>query len=429
MRYLTNSVLTLIVLAFLNSCSFPKGYAVLLWSPDEIHFPSGSVMSIKSESKIKKRYTLQKKSYPTPLIIPTWKAAFFKSKKKANVFSKHYQKFAPITAKATHIGLPIRKKMDNLSPIVYRLGDGEIIKVLNRSEKEVNLSGFKDYWYYVLTIDGTKGWAFGYYLKILNPNIITNINQRKSDIRSLINMHPVWYPEYFYTMVRDHQIDLSRFKETYGFFPYPKEHYFLLRLPKIEKSFPYEALINLGENRIGTPDLRLELELLGKNKLSVFFIEDGKTQRRIFSGVAINVKELTEREIKRRNAQFKDLLDLGEIFENTYYGILKIADDQSFLWTGYNQLTPTLIKEKAGNVGTIAFNVFPSKDISFSQTGIITFLFQALPQHVYFMYQLTKKGVRLTYLPAHLIKDKILTALPTHPFIIFFYSKIQEVSP
>jgi hypothetical protein len=72
-------------------------------------------------------------------------------------------------AEAVQDGLPIRSEPDNGARRVYRLKQGEIVKVLSRAERSPAMSGdtpLPGEWLKVLTDDGSSGYCFSYRLKL-----------------------------------------------------------------------------------------------------------------------------------------------------------------------------------------------------------------------------------------------------------------------
>jgi hypothetical protein len=86
-----------------------------------------------------------------------------------------YGEWAPYFGVAEIQALPVREFMatDPSSSIVYRLREGERVKIIGRTPETVEVGGLNDYWFEILTENGTRGYVFGYRLDVIDAQGIS----------------------------------------------------------------------------------------------------------------------------------------------------------------------------------------------------------------------------------------------------------------
>lgn len=229
-------VLSVFVIA---GCSLPY-YGVVLWADRDSVLQNGSLVrvsrSVGSDGMVEvvgddgERYHLR-----------DWQVERFRLADELTQFLEAYSLYQQIFAQCEKKALPIREKADRFSDTLYRLDHGEVIKILDRGEEMTNEAGLEDYWYYVLTSSGTRGWVFGYHLSIIDvqQNAVVAKKEARDNIASFLNT--IWRPAYFTEMKSANSFDLERFGRRFGLFPFPLESTIQLSLPDYYFEVVYTA--------------------------------------------------------------------------------------------------------------------------------------------------------------------------------------------
>jgi len=140
-------IVILAVTATLSGCTRRLGYGVLLWSPNEEEIASGSVVSVVSQSDIQDSYLVRLDTDASETSIARWRVRFFETEEEAFSRGAEYEELATVYARSGRNALPMRRapelKNDN---IVYRLREGEVVKLIGREDEQSDLSGLVSYW-------------------------------------------------------------------------------------------------------------------------------------------------------------------------------------------------------------------------------------------------------------------------------------------
>jgi len=191
--------LSLLSLSFLLLASCTKlGYGVLLWSLDDPPIESGSVLPVYVKSNIEKKWIVgfpetetETETYDKKIKfeIPFTQMEFSGNKKKAIEFAQEFAPHAKLYAENLLDGLPIRAEPDNNARRVYRLREGEIIKILSLAEHgtpPISTTGdpLQGDWYKVMTNDGVSGFCFSNRLNLFNRNMgaLNSISEKGDDL-------------------------------------------------------------------------------------------------------------------------------------------------------------------------------------------------------------------------------------------------------
>ena len=159
----------------LVSCSGKNiGWGVLLWAVEDPSIPSGTLLSIQIRSNIEQAWVV---NVPEPYNtggmqvanVPIPHLEFFRSRSAAERFAADFAEYSVIYAETVQDGLPIRDRPENNARRVYRLRQGEIIKILGIAEgvEAVSATGdpLEGDWYRVMTHSGSRGFCFSYRLR------------------------------------------------------------------------------------------------------------------------------------------------------------------------------------------------------------------------------------------------------------------------
>jgi len=169
-------VVSLAVL-WLSSCSSRLGWGVLLWATEDPFVPSGTVLPVYIRSNIDRVWVV---GLPKGLLtsaglnkmeVPFAMFELAGNKAGAEARALEFAPFALTYAENLQLGLPVREHPDNNARRVYRLREGEVIKILGVSERGVPPIGttgepLSGEWYKVLTETGTVGYSFSNRLRV-----------------------------------------------------------------------------------------------------------------------------------------------------------------------------------------------------------------------------------------------------------------------
>ena len=149
-----------IALALVSCGERTVGTGVVLWS-DGGPLATGALVDVVEESTIEDRYLVRaasadRRQDPVP-VAPRWRVRVFADPEQAAAFAARYADFVDVYAYAARRGLPVRAQASATAGIVYKLREQEVTKVLERGAEPEQVGSFENYWYQVLTEDGTEG--------------------------------------------------------------------------------------------------------------------------------------------------------------------------------------------------------------------------------------------------------------------------------
>lgn len=423
--YLT--VLTIAALAVLGACGSPSiGTGVVLWSPDEAVIRSGSVVAVLSQSDITDTYRVSAEELAEPLEIARWRVELHAEESAAATRAAAYAAAldgnASLHARATRSALPIRSEPRAVTGnTVYRLRENEQIKLIGRQPERTNLEGLVSYWYEAMTETGERGWVFGYTLQVFDPTDDTVVVDTGRDTDPLIDLllQNVWRPVYYLDMISSRAFDLELFRPEFGFFPRPEDNQFELVLPYHATIFEYERIAPAGSRRYVAEGTSLQLTFQRNDELSIRYTLDGRQYILALQRVPGNIQEYVENEIERRRARYQRLLDQGPDFGSDAYGALTLLENQQFSWTGYQRLVPTAISPRASSTGRVDLGLYLSPALRQKYHGALSFRFDGAEGATSFVYQLLEGGVRLVWVPATNIRDRVVQSVGVSPLTVF----------
>ena len=242
----------LTLLLSLSSCSRTIGYALMLWGEEESPVATGQIVPVRQESQIQGTYLVRLPGGKELAEIPVWRMRLFPDREEALQGANEYAPYQEVFAYSQRDGLPLREQADPEARRIYKLSEGQLVKVMSRGEEKVTIGNYEDYWYRVLTEDGYEGYCFGYYLPVF-----TSSGDPKAEVQTMMARDPMleallgtdWRPEYFQEMVGAGRIDLNAFGPEFGFFVIPENGEIRLVTGKRSSVFRYERLENVGLNR------------------------------------------------------------------------------------------------------------------------------------------------------------------------------------
>jgi hypothetical protein len=110
-----------------------------------------------------------------------------------------------------------------------------------------------------------------------------------------------------------------------------------------------------------------------------------------------DIQEFIEEESLRRRDLFNNIFSGGRYLESSGYGRIELTETGSFSWTGYERLSPQILRTEWGNEGYITFNLGLSPGLRSQYTGVMSFNFVQgeKVQTVHFNYTLVEDGIRI----------------------------------
>lgn len=268
---------TLVLLAgglaslLLASCSGRIGWGVVLWPSDDGRVSSGSLTPVYLKSNIEKLYVVGVPGEREKVELPLWRLEFFPSRAKAKARVEEFGDLARSWLITARDGLPVRESPTNAGKRVYRLREGESVKILARVKGDAVMTGGEALagdWYLVLAGEGVRGYVFSNTMRLYEEGASDAPTLAKAEVDTgsvdLI-FSRVWRPEYFQEMVDDQRIDLDLFTARYGFFTDALRRQVRLELPGASEIFNYSSIDQEGAwfTFEGTP---LRVRILGSRR-------------------------------------------------------------------------------------------------------------------------------------------------------------------
>jgi len=423
------AALLILSFALIGCGSSTEGYGVLLWSPNESILESGSVVTVQSQSDLNDTYTIAGDALEEPTEIARWRLDFYEEEEPARAAATEYAAgfdgTTTLYARATRNALPIRSDAQaGATNTVYRLREGEEIKLVGRQPDETNQGGLVSYWYEALTRTGERGWVFGYTLEIYDPTDPSVVMESGGETDPLIELllNNVWRPIYFVDMISNGAIDLELFRPEYGLFPEPESNQLELVLPSHATIFEYEEIVRVGPRRYLARGTSLQLTFQRNDELSLQYTLDGRQHTLAMQRVPGGIEEYVDAEVERRETVYEDLLDRGPGYLSDNYGELTFLEDRRFTWTGYGRLVPQAIPNGAGQSGTVDLNLFLSARLLGEFDGALSFRFEGTNEPTSFLYAFRDNGIRLVWVPQENLDERLVERQTSSPLVIFMSS-------
>lgn len=404
----------------LFSCSHSLGFGVVLWSLPEEGLSDGDIVPVFIQSNINQVFVIGVPNSDKKIEVPLWQISTPEKKAQAIETAKKYKAYKNIYARVKLDGLPVRYEATNLGRQVYRLKEGEIVKVLFAGEG-APVNGLEGDWLRVLMQDGSVGWCFSYNLSLFDETDDSFVEEEKKDDRFETFAKKTWYPQSYQTMIQNGRIDLDEMKVDYGFSINTETKIASLRLKNITKSFPFEDVEKKEDDLYQLTASPLLLRIVSENQIQVTLVGDfGKQETYAFSTVSSPIRDIIDSEKKRRSFLLQTIINQGPSFSSSNYGLLQFLDEGSFVWTGYSLLSPSLIPSGVGSRGKVSMDYFISNDLSFYYDGVLSFRFDSDQKEIVFLYKLEETGLRMEFVPENLIRNALISSQSQNPIILFF---------
>jgi hypothetical protein len=436
----------LLPVLLLSCCSRHLGWGVLLWSAKDPVIPAGTVLPVYIRSNIDHVWVVGiPKEYRMPespvnkFEIPLWQLELVGRRGAAVKRAAFYAEYAAIYAETLQDGLPIREDPDNTARRVYRLRQGQIVKVLARAEGNSAISATGDplpgEWYRVLTEDGTTGYCFSYRLKLFEHDSGTLGDAEPPEQREDPELDRVlsttWSPEWYGTMIASGKLDLEELEKQWRFVPGEDSGTAHLYLPGIDKAYPYTGIESTGGRSWRFTGSPLEMSLRSDTLLAVQYNDAaGAVKTQLFTALPSRVNDLVIQETERRSALFRNLFDQGPVFVSANYGTLTLLAEEQFSWTGYDLLSGQVIPLPVLGRGPVTMGLYLDHTLEGRYDGAMALNFNgiggpAVP--VYFLYIVDDQGFHIEYVPPENVEGVTVMRRSANPLVIYFFkSQYQD---
>jgi hypothetical protein len=423
---------------FFVSCSKNIGWGVILWYTDDPAIPSGTVLPVQTRSNIEQAWiSVVPEEYRIGenqiVAVPLPHLEFFRTKGGAERYASNFSEYATTYAETLQDGLPIRDKPENNARRIYRLKEGEIIKILEQTEgvEAVSSTGapLEGSWFKVLTQSGSRGYCFSYRLRmfehISGPLGNQPVETDTSNDRELeLVLTRVWYPEYYGTMINSGRMDIDALSKSYTFSPGITNGKARIYLESTDTIFPYRKIIKTGDrtwNFDGTP---LQVTLRSESVLEVLWEdENGNKQSETFVTLPLSVENIVNQEKERRHNQYQSLYVRGPNFESSNYGTLIFNATGGFIWDEINTLPEGLISGSVLGSGNIDMDYYLSGEMLERYTGALALRLNSAGgsrQVLIFAYTLDNQGLRMEHIPSEYVSGRTVSRRDPSPFVIYF---------
>lgn len=408
----------------LSSCGLKTiGEGVLLWSPDEQTVSTGDTVPIVKESEIENSYTVALGEEET-LDIPKWRIQFFETTKELEEYRRNHEAYLRLIGRAKVDSLAVRAEPDVLAQRVYKLRKLEIVKITDRSAEKDAVGDYEDYWYQVLTKDGTEGWCYGESLIIqsIGEEFDASILEQEEDPLIQSFLDNVWRPEYFRSYIDDGTIDLEEFRADIGIFPNPEEQTILHVTKRSSNEYTYSDIVNTGGSLYlftGTP---VKVQMYAPDRMMFDYLENGKSVQKLYLKIDENIEELVQKEQERRWDQYEYLTEKGTTFSSTAYGTISFPGFTKFEWTDFDRLIPDVIPPgiREGS-GKLEFSLFLGDALKGKYDGALQLTFTEKKENpLSFLYKRTESGLQFIYAPPSTRTGIVVEREPSAPIVMFF---------
>jgi hypothetical protein len=396
--------------------------------------------------------------------IPLAELDLIGSRQAAQKHAEEFGKYALVYAETLQDGLPIREAPDNSARRVYRLRQGEILKILNIAQGNPAISATGEPlpgdWFRVLTEDGTRGYCFSYRLRLFEnmPGTVVSApaedgDKRDAELEKVLTK--TWVSEVYSAMVRDRKLDLESLSKKWGFSAGEDTGIAHIYAPaivaetagritaaernrqEINVAFPYTEIKSLGSRDWQLVDADgngvLLISLLSDTRLSVQYNTAAGLPRTLyFTSLSVPLDDLIVQETTRRDDVWAALLRYGTTWRSAYYGRINFETNKNITWSGFDRLVPQYISNLALPAGRVSLSLFLDPALAQIYDGAFTVHLNNIgggtsPAH--FLYAIeegdtvNRYGLRLEFVPQDNIEDVTVRRRTPSPTILYFYTE------
>ncbi len=413
-------IITIIAVSLVACSPRYQGYAVLLWPATDSGLTEGVQAPVLAGVE---QEVVSVSVDGAEQDVEAWRLLVFEDPEAAQEFAAQFEPWQDEYARSLRTALPVRARPDAASARIYRLREGEVIKILDRTEEISEQGSLTDYWYRVLTREGTIGWAFGYYLELTGASGRTTEgdggrNASEELLRDIAGVD--WRPDYFDDMIDSGHIDLERLTPRFGLFVDISGEEIRIVLPDFQRTYSYSDISSPSAGVIRFPGTSLELSIQGERELEALYTVDGRDRTETFVRLEEDLAEIISAERERRSNSFEQIIDRGNGLISSTFGEMRLTDRGTITWRGFERLVPTVLPASFDGTATMEFSLFLSDELRGKYDGALL-LRLGVGQTTAFVYTLLDDGLRLTYIPDNLVNDdRVVTAEPVSPVVMFY---------
>jgi hypothetical protein len=428
----------LLAAAMLASCAGRAvGYGLVLWAENGSALQTGQVVTVVQESTVQDTYLVRLSGGKQLLEVPRFRIRLLPSREQAAKEAEIYAPYVNLYGYSERDGLPLREQPDQEAKRLYKLAEGQLVKVVSRQEEKVEVAGYEDYWYLVLTEDGGQGYCYGVYLPVFEAE-----GDPKAQVAGMMARDPMldtlvgtaWRPEYFQEMVEKGRLDLQAFGPDIGFFVDAGRKELHLVTDKSRRDYDYSNIEKAGPNRyvisaqekaasgaVGrATELRVQMQ--SQQRMVLTYTRGEQVVAAVYIAYGEDIEKIVADERARREELFKVFTERGRLLSSSAYGSIRLQEGMRFVWEGYGRLGSQVFLKPVKGPGTVDFNYYLSKELAGQYDGVITFHFQeyAAGEGTSFLYVFDAAGVRLLFLEPANIQNLEAVRTGLSPLVVYF---------
>ena len=386
----------------LSGCQRYLGYGLLYWSDDEAVVPTGSPLRVITQSDINDIYLASLPVTEEKREFALWQVGLFDSESERDAALEDFKPYVKTYARCQQ-NLPLRERPDASSENIYKLREGQVLKVIDRENEEVTIGSMTGHWYRLLTEDGVQGYTFDYYLTVYNEDADGEkevLNAREEEDIFLENVVDTnWRPEYFYDMKSENRIDMRSFREDYRLFINGKNRTIYLKTAEREITANYEKISNTAYKKYAFLGTTFRIEIYSDYRLSVQYNYEDREYKEAFVRLTTPVNDLIMKAQDERDEQLFSFIDNGPVYSSQIYGDLEFLEGGRFSWTKKSALiSRQVVSSAAGDNGRISFNLFPAKTLADKYDGGMTLIF-GNGERLHLLYTMRDRDFQLLNIP------------------------------
>ena len=223
-----------------------------------------------------------------------------------------------------------------------------------------------------------------------------NVQERDELLEKIFSSK--WYPDFYSSMVKSKNIDLNNMKLEYGFDTGSTSGTVSLVLPILNVSAKYNGVSKTSEGVYKFTDTPFQLTVYNSNSISVQYTDSRgmpKSYNFISFDEELDVSKLIEEELLRRAQLYNAIKSAGPDYKSSYYGTITFEEDETFRWTGFSQLVPSVIERGALSRGTVKIQYSLPNNLKAEWDGVLTLKFDGMEKDVNFLYKQEQNGLRM----------------------------------
>ena len=405
------------------------GYSVVLWTIPEQQIKSGDIVPVYIKSNISHVYVIGT-GQGEKIEVALQQLTEPVKKGKVKALAAKYEENAATYASVKLDGLPCRAEPVNTAKQVYRLRNGEVIKILYKGKGQAPMAGknaLEGDWYRILTDNGTLGWCFSYNLNLYETDASGQrvggaeiVEEVEEDKHWQTIAASVWYPDYFRTMIDSGNIDLGLIHPLYKFTIDEEGKKVSLNTAVIHENWDYDGFTKTDDNEYSLNGISLKIIYRRANYIVLRYTDSsGKPQDLNFVTLSESVADIVNAEKTRRTQAYMQIFTHGPIFSSSSYGKVEFKEDGSFRWTGFKLLVPSVIDAGTKSTGSAQVKYSLSKDLAASYDGVLTMKFDGMSREVNFLYKLDGNALRLEDTTGATFNGSQLKSRGVSPVIIY----------